>query len=162
MRRGGCICDYHSVHFLPELLFDLIVVLSAEKSYLYPRLKKRYFFSLCALPRLIAKTTRSACMLYFSSWLIVSFNLLQRRAAPRCRRNCQSRKSGALLAQCARGIRRALDSATRVQRFGRNRKECGFHRSGSRLVSFFLRPTLFINDLFFTDKSGVTRIRKAA
>jgi adenylate kinase len=41
MRGGGFVCDYVDAQMLPDLLFDLVVLLRTDKSFLYPRLKRR-------------------------------------------------------------------------------------------------------------------------
>lgn len=46
MTSGGNVVDFHTCDFFPERWFDLVVVLRADNSILYPRLVSRYVFHL--------------------------------------------------------------------------------------------------------------------
>ncbi|KAI9105308.1 AAA domain-containing protein [Phlyctochytrium arcticum] len=43
MQRGGTVVDHHGCDFFPERWFDLVVVLRADNSTLYPRLEGRNY-----------------------------------------------------------------------------------------------------------------------
>merc|ERR1711879_197187 len=46
MTSGGNVVDFHTCDFFPERWFDLVVVLRADNSILYPRLVSRYVLRL--------------------------------------------------------------------------------------------------------------------